>query len=129
MFLDPRSRDFYVEWAAVAKDVVAALRIESGRNPYDRGLTDLIGELSTRSDQHTGPESPDPEPQSVTGWSHRGEASNRLVDEALVEPCPGVRPSLRIGMARSIRPWSGSSSVTRPRQLEAHAEARPVGGS
>jgi transcriptional regulator with XRE-family HTH domain len=51
MFLDPRSRDFYVEWAAVAKDVVAALRIEGGRNPYDRGLTDLIGELSTRSDE------------------------------------------------------------------------------
>src|SRR6185436_19437363 len=29
---------------------VAALRIEAGRNPYDRGLTDLVGELSTRSD-------------------------------------------------------------------------------
>jgi hypothetical protein len=37
--------------AAVAKDVVATLRIEAGRNPYDRGLTDLIGELSTRSDE------------------------------------------------------------------------------
>ena len=45
------SRDFYVEWAAVAKDVVAALRIEAGRNPYDRGLTDLVGELSTRSEE------------------------------------------------------------------------------
>ncbi len=51
MFLDPRSRDFYVEWAAVAKDIVAALRIEAGRNPYDRGLTDLVGELSTRSEE------------------------------------------------------------------------------
>jgi transcriptional regulator with XRE-family HTH domain len=51
MFLDDRSRDFYVEWAAVAKDVVAALRIEAGRNPYDRGLTDLVGELSTRSEE------------------------------------------------------------------------------
>jgi hypothetical protein len=51
MFLDARSQDFYVEWAAVAKDVVAALRIEAGRNPYDRGLTDLVGELSTRSDK------------------------------------------------------------------------------
>jgi transcriptional regulator with XRE-family HTH domain len=51
MFLDPRSRDFYVEWAAVAKDVVAALRIEAGRSSYDRGLTDLIGELSTRSEE------------------------------------------------------------------------------
>ena len=51
MFLDARSRDFYVDWAAVAKDVVASLRIEAGRNPYDRGLTDLVGELSTRSEE------------------------------------------------------------------------------
>jgi len=51
LFLDPRSRDFYVEWAAVAKDVVAALRIEAGRNPHDRGLSDLVGELSTRSEE------------------------------------------------------------------------------
>ena len=51
LFLDARSRDFYVAWADVAKDVVAALRIEAGRNPYDRGLTDLVGELSTRSEE------------------------------------------------------------------------------
>jgi transcriptional regulator with XRE-family HTH domain len=51
MFLDARSRDFYVEWATVAKDLVAALRIEAGRSPYDRGLTDLVGELSTRSEE------------------------------------------------------------------------------
>jgi transcriptional regulator with XRE-family HTH domain len=50
LFLDPRSRDFYADWQAVARDCVAALRIEAGRNPYDRGLTDLIGELSTRSE-------------------------------------------------------------------------------
>jgi hypothetical protein len=31
--------------------MVGALRVEAGRNPYDRGLTDLIGELSTRSDE------------------------------------------------------------------------------
>jgi transcriptional regulator with XRE-family HTH domain len=51
LFLDERSRDFYVDWSSVAKDVVAALRIEAGRNPYDRGLTDLVGELSTRSEE------------------------------------------------------------------------------
>ena len=27
------------------------LRAEAGRDPYERGLSDLIGELSTRSDQ------------------------------------------------------------------------------
>lgn len=51
MFLDTRSQDFYDDWATVAKDVVTALRIEAGRNPYDRGLTDLVGELSTRSEE------------------------------------------------------------------------------
>lgn len=50
LFLDNRSQKFYVEWADVAKDAVAALRIEAGRNPYDRTLTDLVGELTSRSD-------------------------------------------------------------------------------
>lgn len=50
LFLDPRSQDFYREWETVAADCVAALRTQAGRNPYDRGLTDLIGELSTRSE-------------------------------------------------------------------------------
>jgi transcriptional regulator with XRE-family HTH domain len=51
LFLDPRSRDFFTEWDAVARDCVAALRVEAGRNPYDRGLTGLVGELSTRSEE------------------------------------------------------------------------------
>jgi hypothetical protein len=51
LFLDPRARDFYREWETVARDCVAALRTEAGRDPYDRGLTDLVGELSTRSEE------------------------------------------------------------------------------
>jgi hypothetical protein len=31
-------------------DIVANLRTGAGRNPYDRGLSDLVGELSTRSE-------------------------------------------------------------------------------
>jgi transcriptional regulator with XRE-family HTH domain len=50
LFLDPRAQDFYTDWQSVARDCVAALRIEAGRSPYDRSLTDLIGELSTRSE-------------------------------------------------------------------------------
>jgi transcriptional regulator with XRE-family HTH domain len=49
-FLDPRATTFYVEWERVATDVVAVLRAEAGRDPYDRELSDLIGELSTRSE-------------------------------------------------------------------------------
>jgi transcriptional regulator with XRE-family HTH domain len=50
LFLDERSRDFYADWETVARDCVEALRIEAGRNAFDRGLTDLVGELSTRSE-------------------------------------------------------------------------------
>ena len=42
--------DFYAEWDRVAVDVVAVLRAEAGRDPYDRELSDLVGELSTRSE-------------------------------------------------------------------------------
>ena len=48
-FLDPAAHDFYVDWERTAKDLVAHLRSEAGRNPYDQGLSDLVGELSTRS--------------------------------------------------------------------------------
>ena len=51
MFLDPRSHDFYLDWSKVANDTVAAMRGEAGRNPFDKALSDLVGELSTRSDE------------------------------------------------------------------------------
>jgi transcriptional regulator with XRE-family HTH domain len=50
-FLDPAAQEFYVDWERTAKDLVAHLRSLAGRNPYDRGLSDLVGELSTRSDE------------------------------------------------------------------------------
>jgi transcriptional regulator with XRE-family HTH domain len=50
-FLDPRAQTFYVEWERVTQDLVAGLRAEAGRDPYDRGLTDLVGELSVRSER------------------------------------------------------------------------------
>ncbi len=50
VFMDPRSHDFYADWEGNARQIVAILRAEAGRNPYDRQLSDLVGELSTRSD-------------------------------------------------------------------------------
>ncbi len=49
MFLDPRSRDFFLEWETIADDLAAALRTESGRNPRDRALNSLIGDLAAGS--------------------------------------------------------------------------------
>ncbi len=51
VFLDPRAHDFYLDWERAANDVVGVLRSEAGRNPYDRGLSDLVGELSTQSSE------------------------------------------------------------------------------
>ncbi|WP_426997900.1 helix-turn-helix transcriptional regulator [Pseudarthrobacter sp. N5] len=51
IFLDDRSRSFYPDWERAANDTVAILRTEAGRDPYDRGLSDLVGELSTRSEE------------------------------------------------------------------------------
>ncbi|GAA2481375.1 helix-turn-helix transcriptional regulator [Winogradskya humida] len=51
LFLDPGSADFWPEREKAAADSVAFLRTETGRSPHDRGLTDLIGELCTRSDE------------------------------------------------------------------------------
>jgi transcriptional regulator with XRE-family HTH domain len=50
VFFSPVAHRFYVDWERIARGVVGALRVEAGKNPYDRGLSNLIGELSTRSD-------------------------------------------------------------------------------
>ena len=49
VFLDGRSHGFFLDWDEVADSTVGALRAEAGRTPLDRPLTDLIGELTTRS--------------------------------------------------------------------------------
>jgi transcriptional regulator with XRE-family HTH domain len=49
-FLDPTAQQFFLDWEKAAKDLVATLRSMAGRNPYDRALSDLVGELSTRSE-------------------------------------------------------------------------------
>jgi transcriptional regulator with XRE-family HTH domain len=54
VFLDPRAKEFFADWERAAKDCVAILRTEVGRDPHDRGLSDLVGELSTQSEEFGG---------------------------------------------------------------------------
>jgi transcriptional regulator with XRE-family HTH domain len=49
-FLDPSAHTFWPHWERAADDAVATLRTTAGRDPYDKDLTDLVGELSTRSE-------------------------------------------------------------------------------
>lgn len=50
VFLDPRSHTFWGDWRRAADETVALLQAEAGRDPFDKQLTDLVGELSTRSE-------------------------------------------------------------------------------
>ncbi|TYL54174.1 helix-turn-helix transcriptional regulator [Agromyces mariniharenae] len=50
IFLEPVARRFYPDWDIAARTNVAQLRTEAGRDPNDKQLHDLVGELSTRSD-------------------------------------------------------------------------------
>ena len=49
-FLSPQGKEFYRDWDRTSRDMVAILRAAAGRDPYDKALSDLIGELSTRSE-------------------------------------------------------------------------------
>jgi transcriptional regulator with XRE-family HTH domain len=49
-FLDPVAQTFFIDWDQSARDLVANLRALAGRDPHDRALSDLVGELSTRSE-------------------------------------------------------------------------------
>lgn len=49
IFLEPAAQDFFAEWDRIAPQSAALLRTYAGRHPHDKGLHDLVGELSTRS--------------------------------------------------------------------------------
>jgi hypothetical protein len=50
LFLDPAAAEFFLDHDNALNDCVAFLRAEAGRDPYDKELSELVGELSTRSE-------------------------------------------------------------------------------
>jgi transcriptional regulator with XRE-family HTH domain len=77
MFLDPRSQDFFLEWSAIADDLAAALRTEAGRNPRDRALNSLIGDLATGSAEFS------------TRWARHNVRFHRSARKTLHNPLVG----------------------------------------
>jgi transcriptional regulator with XRE-family HTH domain len=51
IYLDPAAREFFADWDRAADDIAAMLRSEAGSSPHDRQLIELIGELSTQSNE------------------------------------------------------------------------------
>jgi transcriptional regulator with XRE-family HTH domain len=50
LYLDPSAREFFIDFDRMAMDAAAMLRLEAGRNPHDKDLITLVGELSTQSE-------------------------------------------------------------------------------
>ncbi|WP_432752824.1 helix-turn-helix domain-containing protein [Streptomyces sp. JL2001] len=51
VFLDPNTRDLYLDWECKATEVVSVLRLYAGCYPDDQQLLALVGELSVRSEE------------------------------------------------------------------------------
>ena len=96
VFLNPRAHTFFLDWPTAANDMVAALRSEAGKNPYDRDLSDLVGELSTRSDEF------------ATRWASHNVRFHRSGLKDIRQPCRREPPpDLRSdGIARRSRSLS-----------------------
>ena len=77
VFFDRRSTEFFVDWSTIADDVVASLRREVGRDPVSRSLSDLVGELTTRSDEFS------------VRWSRHDVRAHRSADKTLRNPIIG----------------------------------------
>lgn len=78
VFLDPRAETFYRDWNTTAAQTVALLRAESGRSPHSRALSDLVGELSTRS-------------QSFSAlWSAHNVREHRTGTKNIIHPVVGI---------------------------------------
>ena len=124
LFLNQRAGDFFGDWERIANDSVAILRAAAGRDPYDRNLSDLIGELSTRSEEFR------------VRWAAHNVKFHRTGVKTLHHPLVGdPHPQLR--SARTSRRWRAKDprlhrrtglAVTRsaepPRQLERDAGSR-----
>ena len=120
-FFDPRARSFWPDWERAASDTVAFLHAEAGRNPYDKSLSDLIGELSTRSEAFR------------FRWAQHDVKNHRSGAKSLHHPLVGhleltfealelpADPGL---ILITYAPEPGSRSETRFRELEQWAETR-----
>ena len=57
ILLDPAARELYVDWAQIASEMVAILRLDAGAHPDDPRTTELVGQLTLNS------------PEFATWWS------------------------------------------------------------
>lgn len=88
MFLDPHTRELYLDWPRKARAVVGNLRHVAGRHPEDALLSALIGELTVKS------------PEFVALWADhrvkRCEADTYDLHHPLVGPLTVTQQNLTL---------------------------------
>lgn len=95
VFLDDRSRVFYVDWERSARRVVSVLRLLAGQDPSDRAVMALIGELKMRSDDFR------------TAWACHGVDTHTTGQKSIRHPVVGEVTlefeTLSVGSAPDVR--------------------------
>ncbi|MDO9378435.1 MAG: helix-turn-helix transcriptional regulator [Nocardioidaceae bacterium] len=133
-FLDERARDFYPDWDLFADVAVSILRTEAGRDPHDRELQDLVGQLSTRSPEFAARWGRQDVRHHGTGsktWNHDVVGEMTLAFEGLemaAEPGltltvyvaePGSPSAERLSLLAS---WAASQQTPAPRDTAARTD-------
>ena len=117
IFLNPRAGEFFHDWGGVANDAVAILRAAAGHDPYDKRVSDLIGELSTRSDEFR------------VRWAAHNVKFHRTGAKKCTTPSWVISPSTTKRSISPATPDSGSSSTApnpeAPRST--HSTCSPAG--
>ena len=123
VFLASQAKVFFREWDTVANDTVAILRAEAGRDPYDRALSDLVGQLSTRSEdfRRRGP--------PTTCASMPQASSSSTTPSSATSTCP-TSPSPCAGIEHQLGRVHPRPTIPQPRhprppcQLGRYKQAR-----
>ena len=130
------SEAFYPSWSVAADINVGIIRTEAGRDPHDEALHELVGELSTRSDEFRRRWGAHDVRHHVSGgkeFRHPVVGDLELVYEAM-EPMgqpglnfliysaePGSPTEERL---RLLASWGASAAPTQPNALRAPSSAR-----
>ncbi len=120
-FLDDNAHRFYPDWDSAADICLAILRTEAGRDPRDKDLHDLVGELSTRSAEFRSPLG---SPQSATTAPARRPPPphRRRLHPRLRRPGDGRRT--RLPVRRRTSPARLLGRLTRNRHENTNACCR-----
>lgn len=125
-FLDPAAREFYPDWELFAQMCVGIMRAEAGRDPHDKGLQDLVGELSTHSETFR------------TLWAAHNVRTHGAGTKRFVHPVVGELTLAYEELALTAEPGNvmliytaepGSASAERLRLLASWGASQPVDAS